>query len=290
MSQIADFEQLCRAQNTAQISISQGGKVVFDRTFVKHPIDVFAVQKGILSILIAIAENRYFIERYDAMNHILTPEWTQLSKPDEASLTVEILMNMTTGMDERLKQDGVIGRDWAYNNVAYQKLKEALEIQTGLSLQAITEQWLLEPLGLSDMTWRRRTADRAGHAFSAIYTTAQTLRAIGDGLLFESLVESSYLDQLETPSNSTNPAWSLLWWTNRAKSHQVPGNPEIIERALLSAAPEDLISARGLLGQHLSISRQHELVVAQTRVSSTQAGIREPGQTEFWSAVTGLYC
>ena len=74
MSQIADFEQLCRAQNTAQISISQGGKVVFDRTFVKHPIDVFAVQKGILSILIAIAENRYFLERYDAMNHILTPE------------------------------------------------------------------------------------------------------------------------------------------------------------------------------------------------------------------------
>lgn len=159
MSQISEFEQLCKAQNTAQISISQGGKIVFDRTFVEDPIDVFAVQKGIISILIAIAETRYFLERYDAMNHILTPEWTQLSKPDEASLTVEILMNMTTGMDESLKAKGTMGKDWAYNNVAYQKLKEALEIQTGMTLQAITEQWLLAPLGLSGMTWRTRAAD-----------------------------------------------------------------------------------------------------------------------------------
>ncbi len=290
MSQISEFEQLCKAQNTAQISISQGGKIVFDRTFVEDPIDVFAVQKGIISILIAIAETRYFLERYDAMNHILTPEWTQLSKPDEASLTVEILMNITTGMDESLKAKGTMGKDWAYNNVAYQKLKEALEIQTGMTLQAITEQWLLAPLGLSGMTWRTRAADGEGRTFSALHSTAQTLRAIGDGLLFQELVESSYLDQLESPGKSTNPAWNLLWWTNRAQSHQLPGRHEIIERALLPAAPEDLISARGLLGQHLSLSRRHELVVAQTRLRGEGVSDREPGQTEFWSAVTALYC
>ena len=224
------------------------------------------------------------------MNHILTPEWTQLSKPDEASLTVEILMNMTTGMDDALKAKGIIGQDWRYNNVAYQKLKEALEIQTGLTLQTITEQWLLTPLGLSKLTWETRPADKAGHCFSAIHTNAQTLRAIGDGLLSQHLVEPSYLDQLETPSTSTNPAWSLLWWTNRAKAHQVPGKSDRVERPLLPAAPDDLISARGLMGQHLSISRQHNLVVAQTRLGGNPGTARVPGETEFWSSVTDLFC
>ncbi len=61
------------------------------------------------------------------MNHIIDPEWTQLSKPDEASLTVEILMNMTTAWMRRFASQGQTGTDWAYNNVAYQKLKEALD-------------------------------------------------------------------------------------------------------------------------------------------------------------------
>ena len=89
MSVSEDLQQLCQAQGTAQISVSKAGTLVFDQCPMSMPVDVYAVQKGVVSILIGIAEARYFLERVDAMNHILDPEWTQLTKPDEASLTVK---------------------------------------------------------------------------------------------------------------------------------------------------------------------------------------------------------
>ncbi|SVB44547.1 uncharacterized protein METZ01_LOCUS197401, partial [marine metagenome] len=109
-----------------------------DYSWLDQPVDVFAVQKGVLAILIGIAEEKYLLEVSDHMNHHIDPEWTKLSPWDEAKLTLETLMNMTTGMNDRLEADGDIGKTWRYNNVAYQQLKRILERHTGLSLQQLS--------------------------------------------------------------------------------------------------------------------------------------------------------
>ena len=69
----------------------------------------------------------------------------------------------TTGMNDQLQKQGQIGKDWFYNNVAYQKLKTALTIQTGLELNALTQAWLFEPLGITDANWVTRAKDADGH-------------------------------------------------------------------------------------------------------------------------------
>ena len=283
-----DLQQLCQAQGTAQISVSKAGTLVFDQRPVSTPVDVYAVQKGIVSILIGIAEARYYLERVDAMNYILDPEWTQLTKPDEASLTVEILMDMTTGMNDRLQKHGQIGQDWFYNNVAYQKLKTALTLQTGLELNALTQAWLCEPLGITDASWVTRAKDAEGHAFSALHTTAQSLRKIGEALLQDQLVDPYYRAALGTPSGSTNPAWHLLWWNNQAETHMRPGSDQRYTRPLLPYAPRDLISARGAGGHHLSISPSLGLVVAQT-IDPAASSRPKPGhQQAFWELIQQL--
>ena len=288
MSVSQDLQQLCQAQGTAQISVSKAGTLMFDQRPMSTPVDVYAVQKGIVSILIGIAEARYFLERVDAMNHILDPEWTQLTKPDEASLTVEILMNMTTGMNDQLQKQGQIGKDWFYNNVAYQQLKTALTIQTGLELNVLTQAWLFEPLGITDANWITRAKDADGHAFSALQTTAQSLRKIGEALLQDQLVDPYYRAALGTPSESTNPAWHLLWWNNQAPTHMRPGSDRVYPKPLLPHAPKDLISARGAGGHHLSISPSLDLVVAQTMDPAAAHPPKRANQQAFWDLIQQL--
>ena len=283
-----DLQQLCQAQGTAQISVSKADTLVFDQRLMTTPVDVYAVQKGIVSILIGIAEARFFLERVDAMNHILDPEWTQLTKPDEASLTVEILMDMTTGMNEQLQKQGQVSKDWFYNNVAYQKLKTALTIQTGLELNALTQAWLCEPLGITDTTWITRAKDADGHTFSALQTTAQSLRKIGEAMLKDQLVDPYYRAALGAQSDSTNPAWHLLWWNNQAQTHMRPESDQIYSKPLLPHAPQDLISARGAGGHHLSISPSLNLVVAQTIDPAASSPPKHANQQAFWDLIQQL--
>jgi len=282
------FTAHCQASGTAQISISKHGHLCFELQLTNDPVDVYAVQKGILAVLIGIAENRFFLERYDAMNHILEPEWTQLEKPDEASLSVETLLDMTTGMDDHLCLNGRIGHDWRYNNVAFQFLKQALEIQTGEKLNELTRAWLLEPLGIEDTYWQDRSPDTEGRVFSALYSTASSLRVIGEALLNDALIDTEFKQTLSTPSASTNPAWHLGWWNNAADSYQIPGKNELFKGPLLPDAPPDLISARGAGGHHLSISAQKGWVIAQTMDPSRRQSDTRQGQSAFWQLIDKL--
>ena len=88
----------------------QTGDTIVSKSFDPSPVDVFALQKGVLSILIGIAEERYFLEPCDAINHHLAPEWTNLSPWIEASLTIETLLTMTTGIDDELNELGTVGK------------------------------------------------------------------------------------------------------------------------------------------------------------------------------------
>ena len=151
------IEKLARATSTAQIAVWQDGQVRLDIEFEATPVDVFVVQKGLVSLLLGIAEEKFLLNIPDCVNHHLPPGWTQLSPWDEAKLTIEILLNMVTGMDDELAAQGVIGETWRYNNTAYNYLKKILEIHTQKSLQGVTSDWLLEPLGMAKTYWEPRS-------------------------------------------------------------------------------------------------------------------------------------
>ncbi|HIG42468.1 MAG: serine hydrolase [bacterium] len=279
-----EFAESCQA---AQLVVCHRQGILAQAVFDPDPVDVYAVQKGLLYVLVAIAEEKYLLEISDPVNHHLDPEWTNLSPWDEASLTIETLLSMTTGMDDELNALGIVGETWRYNNTAYNYLKKILSIQSGLDLNELTRTWLLEPLGMSETRWVERNARLPdGTPFTGLSSTAADLTRLGLMVLKDGdgIIPKYYLDQMSRPGSKENPAWGLCWWNNHQEFFKVPMREEKTHSgALIPDAPADLIAARGAQENYLYVVPGLDLVVAKTtRVSGE--GQRPPRfEREFWS-------
>lgn len=282
---------LARATATAQLRIECDGETLLDYVAHADPVDVYAVQKGLVSILCGIAEDKFLFDVSDNVNHHLAPEWTRLSPWDEAKLTIEILLQMTTGMDDELAPLGVIGETWRYNNVAYNYLKRLLAEQSGLSLPELTRDWLTAPLGMTQTTWQDRPQQLPdGRHLTGLLSTADDLAKLGRAVLDKGggLVSEHYVERMLAPSSSENPAWGLCWWRNDQSHFRVPMREERVrEGRLIPAAPTDLVAARGAGENGLYVVPGERLVVARTAMPRSPNDERsEPFERPFWEAMS----
>lgn len=272
-SSISDIENLLASTGSAQGVVWQGGELLLDWAGKPDPVDVFAVQKGLLTILIGIAEEQYLLETIDHINHHLDPEWTELSPWDEAKLSIETLLSMTTGMADDLSLQGEINQTWRYNNVAYNYLKQILTLQSDMSLQELSKQWLFEPLGMSSSHWVERDQKLpSGHGITALLSTAREVAEIGKLILNrgkvgeQQLLQGYFIEQMLSQSAKENPAWSWGWWNNRSEFHlrAMREDSGAIEGPIVPKAPDDLIAARGAFGNYLHIVPSMNLVLVRT--------------------------
>ncbi|MFP6808697.1 MAG: serine hydrolase [Pseudomonadales bacterium] len=280
LQEAIDFAQ---QSGTAQLNVVHNGITLIDEVFASEPVDVYAVQKGILALLIGVAQEKYLLETLDNINHHLDPEWTNLGPWDEAKLTIEILMTMTTGMDDELNAMGTIGESWRYNNTAYNYLKEILCLQSDQDLNGLSKEWLFDPLDMNDTNWVNRDELLPdGTPFTGLLSTANDLSKVGRHILKQNgrpKLDQYYLDQLGEPGSNENPAWGLLWWNNNQALHMVPYSDKIREGNINPAAPEDTLFALGALGNQLAIVPSLNLVVART----TAQRKTKPGfEVNFW--------
>ena len=287
LRRVVEFAESC---NTAQLTICHRRGLLTQAVFDPTPVDVYAVQKGLLSCLFAIAEDKYLLEISDPVNHHLDPEWTHLSPQDEAMLTIEILLNMTTGMNDELGPEGKIGETWRYNNIAYNYLKKILCLAADRSLNDLTRAWLLEPLGMENTRWVERDALLPdGTPLTGLFSTADDLVRLGLMILNDGfhkgveMVPRYYLDRISQPGSEQNPAWGLCWWNNKQESYKVPMREEkTYSGSLTPNAPADLISARGARENYLYVLPSLELVIARTTNSKKQdSGGRF--EKQFWN-------
>jgi len=287
LSQAIEFS---RTNHSAQLVVMQAGATIVDTSFDPSPVDVFAVQKGILSILIGIAEEKYLLEPCDAINHHLAPEWTNLSPWTEASLTIETLLAMTTGMDDELNELGIVGESWRYNNTAYNSLKKILSMHTGMTLNELSAEWLFGPLDMNETRWVGRAQLLPdGTPMTGLTSTAADLAKLGQLVLNNgehngnNIVPSHYLKQMTAPGSKENPAWGYCWWNNNQAHHRRPfSEHEIIEGAILPQVPADLVATRGLLENGLYIVPSLKLVVARTALPRASKDRRERFEQPFW--------
>lgn len=281
------------SHDTAQLVIRHKAGVLAAADFVHQPLDVFAVQKGLVAILVGMAQEKGYLEVWDHINHHLHPEWTCLSPWDEAKLSIETLLTMTTGMDDELRLQGEINKDWRYNNIAYGYLKLLLEQATGMPLAAITEAWLLQPLGMVQTRWQAREQLLPdGTPITALHTTAADLANLGLMILQRGefngstvFGEAFFLDEMLKPGSAANPAWGWLWWNNNQTHFRLPATAKRPDRLYAGApvptAPADLFVARGLGENFLAIVPSLDLVVARTAGPAARS---EPlaFEGEFW--------
>ena len=167
---------------------------------------------GLIGMLFAAGEKHLFVERWDAVNHIVQPEWTKLSKWDEAKLSVETLLDMTTGMDGDLALMGTIGHSYAFERVILKKLVEILETQTAQPIDEILASWLRDPLSIEpencQLIWDEQTSRwRLSASMEAIHQ-------LGIAMLDAALFDGSYLMAMREPANSSLPHFRLLWWND----------------------------------------------------------------------------
>ena len=167
---------------------------------------------GLIGMLFAAGEKHLFVERWDAVNHIVQPEWTKLSKWDEAKLSVETLLDMTTGMDSDLALMGTIGHSHTFEPVMLKKLVEILETQTAQPINEILASWLRDPLSIEpehcQLIWDEQTGRwRLSASMDAIHR-------LGIAMLDAALFDGSYLMAMREPAQSSSPHFRLLWWNN----------------------------------------------------------------------------
>lgn len=289
---LRDVEALFLNTGSAQGIVLQKNEVLLEVNPQAEPIDVFAVQKALLAALIGIAEEKYLLETLDHINHLIAPEWTQLSPWDEAKLSVETLLSMTTGMADDLSLDGEINHTWRYNNVAYNYLKLALVEQTGMSLQALSEQWLFAPLGMVNSQWVEREQQLPNGEFvTGLVSTAADMARLGQLIMSkgrakdEQLIPEHFFDKLFSSAPAENPAWCWGLWRNDAEFFVKPmaeHEGRISGRAVPNA-PQDLIAARGAYGNYIHMVPSEDLVIVRTHPAAR-------GEADFeqklWSLLT----
>ncbi|MFT7245610.1 MAG: CubicO group peptidase (beta-lactamase class C family) [Candidatus Azotimanducaceae bacterium] len=287
---IESIATLAEQTESAQCCVVQGGQTLLDLKSQSEALDVFAVQKGIFTLLLGIAEERYLLETLDNTNHHLAPEWTQLSPWDEAKLSIETLLTMTTGMDDELAPLGEINKTWRYNNTAYQYLKEILTQQSDMGLQDLSAAWLFERLGMQETRWVDRPQRMPnGQAFTGLLSTAGDLAKIGEFVLGQGrwvdqqIVPRYFIQKMSEPGSEENPAWGWGWWNNSATHYIQPmREKEVVQGKLIPDAPDDLVAARGAYGNVLYVVPSLALVIARTCHRQTGKP-RQEFEKQLWS-------
>ena len=236
---------------------------------------------GLIGMLYAAGEKQLFVERWDAVNHIVQPEWTKLSKWDEAKLSVETLLDMTTGMDSDLVLAGTIGHSHTFEPVILKKLVEILETQTAQPIDEILASWLLNPLSIEpehcQIIWDERTSRWR------LFASIDAIHQLGIAMLDAALFDGSYLMAMREPAQSSSPHFRLLWWNDcRAL---------LKERGIAppSSVPSDLLVATLSGKECLAISGELDVALtisAPCQAKETHFALELLASPLLWEALT----
>ena len=276
---------------TAQLVIARGGDVLVDEVCEAEPVDVYAVQKGLVSVMLGIAQGRGLLDLGDPVSDYLGTGWTQLPSAAEARLSIGTALDMTTGMDDALRPLGEVGVSWRYDNISYNYLKTVLEVVTGLSLSEVSRVWLFEPLAMGSTRWVERPVLRPdGKPITGLLSTARDLARFGAMVLAggDGVAPAEFLDSLGRPGSEENPAWGLCWWNNNQTHHRLPRRESELQRGSVTPeAPADAIVARGAMENRLFVVPSLELVVARTAKPVTRGTRPVLFDRPFWEAIVG---
>ena len=236
---------------------------------------------GLIGMLFAAGEKHLFVERWDAVNHIVQPEWTKLSKWDEAKLSVETLLDMTTGMDSDLALMGTIGHSHTFEPVMLKKLVEILETQTAQPINEILASWLRDPLSIEpehcQLIWDEQTGRwRLSASMDAIHR-------LGIAMLDAALFDGSYLMAMREPAQSSSPHFRLLWWNNcRALLEERRITPP-------NSVPSDLLVATLSGKECLAISGELDVALtisAPSQPTETHLALELLADPLLWEALS----
>lgn len=246
--------------------------------------DVASAQKSFVAILAGIAIDKGLLDISRPVLAYIGPGWSKATLDQERAITVRNLMEMNSGLSERLAYDAPAGSKFFYNTPAYAMLKKVLEFASKQQLDAITRLWLTEPAGMGDTQWRQRPAAFAGVGNpTGLYTTPRDMGRLGQLILDKGkaangkrVISEAQLAALFKPT-ATNPAYGRLWWLN-GSDHVVLTAARQKQGSLIPTAPADLVAALGAQDRRIYVVPSRKLVVVRTGQSTPDKDFN----TELW--------
>src|ERR1041385_1808206 len=120
--------------------------------------DIASGQKSFVAILAGIAIDKGLLDISKPVSSFLGAGWSKAAVDQENLIAVRNLLEMSSGLTEKLTFEAPAGTKFFYNTPAYAIMKPVLEKASGKKLDEITRVWLTEPAGMSDTLWRQRPA------------------------------------------------------------------------------------------------------------------------------------
>ena len=301
---IDSFYSWLAMEETQSFLLLKDGKIVLEKYFGDFERDSlwvwFSAGKSLRSVLVGIAQEKGFLGIEDRSADYLGTGWTSLPRFREDSITIWHQLTMTSGLNELffacvnpicLLYRADAGNRWAYHNGPYNLLKDVLEISTGESLNTLTREWIMDPIGMDTGIW----VESGNNTF--FFSRARDMARFGllvqnQGYWGETPVlgDSIYFQQMVNSSQALNPSYGYLWWLNGKNSYIAPNEPESLSGPIAPDAPPDLITAAGAQGQFVSISPSQGLVMVRQGLQSNDdlAGLNF--HNELWRRIQGLKC
>jgi CubicO group peptidase (beta-lactamase class C family) len=241
-------------------------------TFDGRPMeDIASMQKSIISLLIGIACDKGLISKQSPVNEYLSPGWSKAPAEIENTITINHLLSMNSGLGNNLDFRGNPGEIWQYNTAAYNMLMKVMNEVTGKSLQEITQEWLFQPLKITDSFWIRRP-DSLGRFPNRFIATHRDLAKIAYLILSDGNWNNLQIYRPDgcmvsafLPSQDINNQYGHLFWLNTKQER----NP---------FAPADLIEMVGAKERFVTIIPSQDIIVV--RLGETP---EENFHLKFWS-------
>jgi CubicO group peptidase (beta-lactamase class C family) len=232
--------------------------------------DVASAQKSFVALLAAIAVDKGLLDVSRPVSAYAGVGWSKATPTQEQAIRVHHLLDMSSGLDEKLAYEAPAGTKFFYNTPAYAVLKPVLEGASRQTLDAISAAWLTTPANLPDTSWRQRPASfgDVGNP-TGLYTTPRDMASLGQLILDRGLntrgqrVVSEAQLQAMLQRSVHNPAYGRLWWLN-GSAYAWPAVGPRIERALVPAAPPDMVMALGALDRKIFVVPSLKLIVVRT--------------------------
>lgn len=232
--------------------------------------DVASQQKSFVSVLIGIAVDKGLVDVDKAVGDYIGAGWSKASPEREAKIRVIDVLTMSSGLDDKFEYVAPPGTRFFYNTPVYAISKRILTAAAGETLDRITDQWLVEPVGMVDTAWRQRppALGDVGNS-TGLVTTPSDIARFGQMILAGGVAADGARIISEASlramfgRSASNPAYGRLWWLNGGDFVVRPGAHRA-EGPLIRSAPADLVAALGFLDRRLYVVPSLDLVVVRT--------------------------
>ena len=231
--------------------------------------DVASQQKSFVAVLAAIAADKGLLEVGRPVSSYVGARWSHAAPDQEAHIRVLDLLTMSSGLTTDFAFAAAPGTVFLYNTPVYAVAKRVLAAAARQPLEAITHDWLTQPAGMLETSWRQRPAalGDVGNPTGLVTSPGDVAKlgqlvldggkgAGGARVLSEGALGGLFL------RSAANPAYGRLWWLNGGAFAIRPLDRRVAG-PLIPAAPPDLVAALGALDRKLYVAPGLKLVVVR---------------------------